>query len=200
MLRARRSIPCWSIVFSTFRRCMSFSHRLGHNLPPSFSARMSPSAECGQCHVRRAAPPQEESKRDRPGGLQMCPPRWKGDQPRAVGRCWSTGHLPTGPAQLPHRPRRPARRFADPPAYACDDDAKSAFASCRHAAALALAAIVPLPGLMQCRRTSLGRPDVKDLMGLPERAVALTRILFERRAIHDLDETSPAPDQALALQ
>jgi hypothetical protein len=26
-----------------------------------------------------------------------CPPRRKGERPRAVGRCWSTGHLPTGP-------------------------------------------------------------------------------------------------------
>jgi hypothetical protein len=36
-----------------------------------------------------------------------------------------------------------ARRCADPPRTCCDDDAKSAFASCGHAAALALGSNVP---------------------------------------------------------
>jgi hypothetical protein len=40
----------------------------------------------------------------------MCPPRWKGDQPRAVGRCWSTGHLPTGP--VPQAEPRHHARYA----------------------------------------------------------------------------------------
>jgi hypothetical protein len=77
---------------------------------------MSPSAECGHCHVRRPRRPQEESRRDRP----------------EVRECFDEHVVQRGYAlTLPQ---------------CCDEDAKSAFANCEHAAALALGSKVPNSG------------------------------------------------------
>src|SRR5262249_1361447 len=49
MLRARCSIPCWRIVFSTFSQLYEFSHRLGHSRRigtlPMLSVRFAPKAD-----------------------------------------------------------------------------------------------------------------------------------------------------------
>jgi hypothetical protein len=97
---------------------------LGQILPPSSSARMSPSAECGDITMfaGRAAQ-EEESERDLARGSGV------------VSRSMS----PRGYAlTLPH----------------CDDDAKSAFASCGHAAAWLWAAMCPRV-IAAVRRTGL---------------------------------------------
>jgi hypothetical protein len=62
--------------------------------------------------------------------------------PPAAGSRWHP-RLAARPAAAAHRSRPPARRCANPSAQRCDEDARSAFASCEHAAALALGSNVP---------------------------------------------------------
>jgi hypothetical protein len=71
-----------------------------------------------------------------------------------------------GPDAAAPRTRPPARRCADPPRTCCDDDAKSAFASCGHAAALALGSNVPKAEVAVIRSLELiVQPDAKDVVG-----------------------------------
>ena len=89
--RLRNSTPAQTTAQRDFKRDQV---GFGSNPAPSFSARMSPSAECGRRHVRRRAA-QEAKKTTRPakGATPAAPLR----RLRALGCCfWSTVTCRTG--------------------------------------------------------------------------------------------------------
>jgi hypothetical protein len=103
--------------------------RRGWTVPPKCLLRR----HAAQTHIDRRKRVPHEARSRRPA---------RSLRARATAERRRAPRLAPRPAAAAHRPRRPARLCAVP-SRCCDDDPKFAFASCEHAAALALGSKEP---------------------------------------------------------